>query len=247
MRHFRSEGPALYNRYQFGYCEWLESLSGHGLGEAYESGFLPYSGDLQDPRHLFYMARSLRVDLGAFQLEKGRRYDHRKWQASGLTREHMSKERFLANHGDEAAQSAQIWMKQRFGEPYLSRERLDFILRKPFLKDVLTWSDSTGLKAFALVVMEEWGAHYWFVFYESDPESGAPPGQGYLVDFLDWAKKMPLPRAYLGTAYGQNSLYKSRGIQGVEFWDGNAWSADKGKLLRFQEADEQAKRHTLAE
>ncbi|NDV61329.1 hypothetical protein G0Q06_02560 [Puniceicoccales bacterium CK1056] len=239
-RRFKSEGPVLYNRYQFGYCEWLESTTGQNLKEAYEGGFLPYSADLSDPRHLFYMARSLRVDLGEFKVEKNRRYDHREWQACHLVRKHVPKDQFLAQYGDHAVQKAGLWMEQRFGKPYLSENRLEYILRKPFLRDILTWEDGTGLRAFALIVLEDWGAHYWYIFYANDAGKNDPPGQGYLVDFLNWASGKQLPCAYLGTAYGQKSLYKSRGIQGIEFWDGNEWSSDKGKLMRYQEADEQS-------
>jgi arginine-tRNA-protein transferase len=240
MHRFRSEGPTLYNRYQFGYCEWMESTTGQDLQEAYENGYLPYSADLSDPRHLFYMARSLRVDLKEFHLDKKRRYDHRKWQSFNLVRECLPTERFFQNYGNEPLELAHTWMKQRFAEAYLSKERLDFILKKPFLKDTLLWRDGSALQAFALIVREDWGAHYWFVFYNSNPDKACAPGQGYLVDFLDWAAGENLGRAYLGTAYGNKSLYKSRGIQGIEFWDGNSWSSDRGKLLRFQEADRMA-------
>ena len=237
-RRFRSEGPILYNQYQFGYCEWLESADGKDLREAYEGGFLPYSADLTDPRHLFYMARSLRVDLNRYKVEKNRRYDQRKWQSMGLIRQHFSKDEFLTTYGNSALTMAGKWMKQRFGEAYLSPERLQFVFSKPFLRDVLAWFDGDKLQAFALIVLEKWGAHYWFIFYENGVESPGAPGKGYLVDFLDWAREMNLPRAYLGTAYGSKSLYKSRGIQGIEFWDGNNWSEEKDKLMRLQEADD---------
>jgi hypothetical protein len=234
---FKSEGPILYQKYQFGYCEWLESTTGNDLEEAYTGGFLPWSGDPQDPRHLFYMARSLRADMQSLSLDKKRRYDHREWQSFQLARKCLEKEKFLSEYGNGALQLAQTWMKQRFGDAYLQPDRLRYILGKPFLRHILTWSDQSRLKAFALVVREAWGAHYWYVFYDNDPSRPCPPGHGYMIDFLEWVGDQNLQYAYLGTAYGRKSLYKSRGITGVEFWDGNEWSADKGKLARFQEAD----------
>lgn len=234
---FKSEGPVLYKQYQFGYCEWLESTTGRDLAEAYQGGFLPWSGDPADPRHLFYMARSLRSDLQELSLDKKRRYDHRAWQSFQLVRKCLGKEKFLSEFGEPALQLAQTWMKRRFGEAYLHPDRLRYILAKPFLKDVLTWTADSRLQAFALIVRGDWGAHYWYVFYENNPLILHPQGHGYMVDFLEWVGDQSLPHAYLGTAYGDRSLYKSRGITGVEFWDGNGWCSDKAELARLQQAD----------
>jgi hypothetical protein len=128
-------------------------------------------------------------------------------------------------------------MAARFGEPYLEPRRFEYILERPFLKQVLTWSGDAGLEAFAFLVTGGWGAHYWFSFYRNGETDGSPPGHGYLVDFLDWAREEQLPFAYLGTSYGQKSRYKSRGMDGIEFWDGNGWSGDRAALARLRELD----------
>ena len=89
-RMFRSEGPIHYAQYQFGYCEWLELNEGEEVTGVYEGGYLPFSGRPSDPRCLFYMARSLRVDMRNVGLSKKRRYDHRHWQSFGLARDLQS-------------------------------------------------------------------------------------------------------------------------------------------------------------
>lgn len=237
-KRFKSEGPVDYPAYRFGYCEWLQLDADEDPGTAYKAGFLPFSAEPGDPRHLFYMARSLRVDLAELHFDKKRRHDQRAWRAFELRRRLVDKTAFREEWGPHAFEAAENWMVTRFGEAYLSPERLDYVLRKPWLTDVLEWTHGDQLAAFALIARGSWGAHYWFVFYHNGDSGPHPPGHGYLVDFLEWAREEGLSHAYLGTAYGQKSLYKSRGIAGVEFWDGNGWCADKDRLRLLQEQDQ---------
>jgi len=238
VKKFRSEGPISYANYQFAYCDWIHLEDSKELKTVYGDGFLPFSGDPKDPRHLFYMARSLRVNLEHFSVDKKRRYDHREWTDFGLIRSIQKKEAFMALHGESAIEKAQKWMHPRFGEKALSPDRLAYILAKPYLSHILTWSRKDRLTAFALIVRGDWGAHYWYVFYENGGGEKSAPGHGYLADFLEWARSEELPHAYIGTAYGLKSRYKSRGLKGIEFWDGNSWNTGKEKLKQRQEADE---------
>jgi hypothetical protein len=237
-RKFRSQGPILYNRYLTGHGEWLEQSAGEDPGDAYGEGFLPYSSGTGNGHHLFYMARSLRVDLSRLSMDKKRRYNHRQWMAYGLTRQVMTREAFIATHGHKALEWARDWMATRFGEPYMDDERLSTLLQNPFMRDVLVWSREGKVLAFALIVRGQWGAHYWFSFYHNSRSSDLPPGHGYMGDFLDWARLEGLPHAYLGTAYGEKSRYKSRGINGIEFWDGHRWKADRMELSQLRAMDD---------
>ena len=237
-RKFRTEGPVLYGRYQSGHGEWLELEEKDDVAVAYPGGYLPYSGDPSDPRHLFYMARSLRVALDRLAMDKKRRYDHRQWETHGLEREVLAKEEFRQRYGRESEELAMGWMEARFGKPYLGRERFRYVLEKPFLETVATWRKGSALEAFAFIVTGPWGAHYWFAFYRHSREGTWPPGHGYMLDFLLWARGQDLPHAYLGTAYGMNSRYKTRGLEGIEFWDGSCWCPDRKELAARREDDE---------
>jgi hypothetical protein len=208
------------------------------LSEIYGGGYLPYSGDTADPRDLFYMSRSLRVAMPLLSLKKNRRYDHRRWETFALRRELLPKEEFMNRLGDQVTELAYRWMEPRFGEASLARSRFTYILEKPFLRDVLTWWDGSELSAFALLVHGAWGAHYWYVFYKNGGDQAAAPGHGYLVDFLYWARESSLPFAYLGTTYGSKSRYKSRGLEGIEFWDGESWNSDRDQLNQLRNEDD---------
>lgn len=238
-RLYKAEGPQLYGNFLTGTIDWAEATGISDLAQVYGLGYLPYSGDTADPRHLFYNARSLRVNLTRFSIKKKRRYDHRTWLDFGLQRQHLSKEAFVNQYGIILFDRASQWMEPRFGEAALPRERLRYILEKPFLQDVMAWRDKTELAAFALVVSGEWGAHYWYVFYRNGGNLTTAPGHGFLVDFLTWCHTEGLPYAYLGTAYAGKSMYKSRGISGAEFWDGRQWNPDMDQLTRLQGLDDE--------
>jgi len=240
-RKFIAEGPNLYGKYLRGPIQWAEMTSREDLGEIYATGFLPYSGDPSDPRDLFYMSRSLRVELAEFALEKKRRYDHRKWQSHGLDRVIMTKEAFISEFGHVMTDLAYKWMEPRFGEASLARERFAYIISKEYLNCVVTWRDATSLVAFALVARGDWGAHYWYVFYANGTGAESAPGHGYLVDFVKWAKSESLPYAYLGTTYGNKSRYKSRGMCGINFWDGAIWNRERHLLTSLLDEDDATK------
>ncbi|MEX0332086.1 MAG: hypothetical protein AB3N64_11740 [Puniceicoccaceae bacterium] len=237
-RKFREAGPILYGRYTCSHGEWLEFSDASIPEAAYEQGFLPYARLCGSDRHRFYMGRSLRVDMVRYSMEKKRRYDHRRWQAFGLKRLHLDKTEFLAHYGDEVADRAQEWMQSRFGFPYLDAVEFRNVLEKPFLQDVLVWNKADELVAFALILKGSWGAHYWFAFYAHEAGESNPPGHGYMGDFLDWIAEASLPYAYLGTSYGLKSRYKSRGLAGIEYWNGDAWISDRDRLAVLLEEDD---------
>jgi arginine-tRNA-protein transferase len=237
-RKFRRESSFNYAGFDFGYSNWLEISDAGNLADAYTNGYLPYSGNISDQRHQFYMARSLRVRLDRFEMDKKRRYDHRAWQAFELERIHLTKEQIMAEYGEESLlELAAMWMEPRFGERALSLERLTYILGKAFLQDFLIWKHGSELNAYALIVRGDWGAHYYYVFYRNGGSLRSAPGHGYLIDFIQWAKAAGHTHAYLGTYYGHKSQYKSRGIKGVEYWDGNAWDDDKREMARLLGGD----------
>lgn len=230
---FIGERPVLYNRYRLGPGPWIRCEEPAALGPIYGHGMLPLSREHSGPWR-FFEARSLRVETALWHPHKKRRHQQRSWEAYSLRREALSREDFLQRHRDAASQ-AHSWMEARFGAAYLDPQRLHFLLHHPLVGTVLTWSRDR-LEAFALLVHGDWGAHYWFVFYEASPT--APPGHGYLMDFLAWTRTEGLPFAYLGSVYGRQSLYKWRGFAGAAFWTGKDWSTDRARLAAALDQDD---------
>ena len=52
-----------------------------------------------------------------------------------------------------------------------------------------------------------------------------------MFNVILWASKNDLKYVYLGTCYGEKSLYKVRDFKGLSFFDGNQWNNDM-KLLK---------------
>jgi hypothetical protein len=239
VRFFKTEGPVDYGSYSFSYRLWLQLEGGEAAEEAYARGYLPWSADPEAPQRLFYGARSLRVPIGELKLSKGRRYEYRQWQEQRLKRERLCKQEFLERLGEkQVLRLARKWMKHRYAEPYLSEERLRFLLASPLFTTVLLWSrEKKGPAAFAFLVEAENLLHYWFVFYSAKESDTSVNGSGFLTDFVHFAREAGVTHAYLGTGYGRKSRYKWRGIRPVEFWDGEDWSRDREDLGRRQEND----------
>lgn len=237
MHTYKAEGPVNYANYRFYYTEWAELARNESPAAAYAGGFLPSSACPRSVPPTFYMARSLRIDLDRWTMDKKRRYDHRRWQARGAERRAVSPQEFNASLRESAVPLALEWMGARFGMPYLEQERLERVLDYPLLTEILTWQEDQRLVAYSPVIRWPGGAHYWYVFYEPHTEAGPSPGHGYLADFLVWSREQGLAKAYLGTAYGRKSRYKSRGFSGVEFWNGTRWEDGKATLHGLQDAE----------
>ena len=54
-----------------------------------------------------------------------------------------------------------------------------------------------------------------------------------MFSVIDWASEQGFDYVYLGTCYGEKSLYKVRDFKGLSFYDGNQWSDDM-KLLKLK-------------
>ncbi|MGK0357470.1 MAG: arginine-tRNA-protein transferase, partial [Spirosomataceae bacterium] len=67
MKIFLSENTVDYKSYTFNYAKYCVMESIDELTDVYENGFLPYSGDLRINKEIFYLARSLRVDIDRFK------------------------------------------------------------------------------------------------------------------------------------------------------------------------------------
>ena len=54
-----------------------------------------------------------------------------------------------------------------------------------------------------------------------------------MFSVIDWASKQGLDHVYLGTCYGEKSLYKVRDFKGLSYFDGNRWTEDM-KMLKLK-------------
>ena len=51
-----------------------------------------------------------------------------------------------------------------------------------------------------------------------------------MFSVIKWAHDQQLDHVYLGTCYGEKSLYKVRDFKGLSYYDGNQWNSDVKSL-----------------
>jgi hypothetical protein len=234
---FYQESPVDYQNYGFPYRVWAEWENTEPLENVWSCGFLPFSGDPEEPRHLFYLARSVRYELSKFALRKQRRYDFRAVEASAPRWEVGRKESILSTLPENWRDLAKEWMRLRFGDAYLSPARLDYILRKPYCSHFATVWLGEELIAVALLGVGEAAAHYWYAFYDPQRLGSAPLGKWLIAKAAFWAREIGLAHLYVGTGYRAKAGYKAQGIEGAQFFDGRRWNSDMEEFKRRLASD----------
>ena len=237
MKIFYQESKVDYSNYSFPYQVWAEIDDSESIDQALNQGFLPQSSNIEEDKHLFYLARSLRYKLSEFSWDKKRRYAQRRFNQKDYNTsiKPIIKTTEAIEHYWERANP---WMTRSLGESYLSAERFRYIWNKPFLNTILEIKAKEELIAFALINKGESSSHYWYCFYNPnfDKESGL--GIMTMRAVLEWAQETCQQFAYVGTCYGNKAAYKSKSAAGVEFWDGLQWNPNKSMLKDLQSKDD---------
>ena len=67
MKFLFSESSIDYNNYKFGYSVNLVLNDNDSIESVYSQGFLPYTGNIKNKEEVYYLARSIRVDLNDYE------------------------------------------------------------------------------------------------------------------------------------------------------------------------------------
>lgn len=237
MRLFFCEGPVDYSCHHFSYRPMLELEPDDALSDIYARGFLPYSGDPDDERHLFYLARSLRWPLNELTFDKKHRYDFRRFETLAPDFEVFPKAIALERLPERWWETVEQWLIARFGARHLSRRRLDYILRKPFCSHIALASIAGDPFACVLLVDGVDCLHYWYAFFDIQRFNERSPGKWLMARTALWAGEKGFTHLYVGTGYGAAAAYKTRGVGGAQFFNGSDWSGDHSELRRRQAGD----------
>ena len=236
MKTFFSACAPDYSSYTFPYGYYAVSEGNEDLTEIYEHGFLPYTGDRQLNYPVFYKARSLRVNLNNFIDSSENRRIARKFENLEL-----EIERTNINYNEDAdfKSFALDYAEKRFKGGQMDSERLDYVLSRSYLSHVYRFFLDKKIVAYLLVVENGSIFHYWFCFFDLKLGADLPLGKYLMWRSIHLAKEKGCEYVYLGTCYGKRSLYKVRDFKGVEFHDGNSWSADVKRLKELCKLDDE--------
>ncbi len=227
MKIFRSESFVDYKTYTFNYANYCIKEHQQELPEIYAKGFLPYSNDTDLEEETYYLARSLRVDLKAFKESSENRRVARKIEPLSPSFKVIPIEDFNIDNADFKTYCLNFANK-RFSEP-ISEERLNYILHAKSISHIFQFEIAAKTVGYVISIIEQGSLHYWFAFFDLDQQAFSL-GKWMMFSVIKWAHDQQLEQVYLGTCYGEKSLYKVRDFKGLSYFDGNQWNSDVKSL-----------------
>lgn len=239
----------IFSEYQHNYATYTFSYAVYGIQEhrretddIYSRGFLPYTADPSAPQHLFYLARSVRVDLERFSDMSENRRVARKAQPLGLS---LAMTEPAAMKLDDPAFVAfcTSYADTRFSGGSMDADRLRYVLTRYSASHILTFSNADTTLGYVVACITDRMLHYWYAFFDLAYLRSHCLGKWIMWRTIRWAKDQGLRYVYLGTCYGSKALYKVRDHRGCEFFDGIGWNQDLDRLkalCRQDDADDAA-------
>lgn len=238
MKTFLSESIADYRTYTFNYSVYAVREPGDRLNDMYGRGFLPYSAQTNIASEIFYLARSLRVELAEFADTSENRRVNRLVEALDLRLEVIPKAEFDLDDPDFQALCA-AYIQERIGDEQMSEARWRYILSWDLGSHLFRFTFPSGqLAGFVLAALDDEMLHYWFAFFDTAYMRSHSLGKWMMWRVIAWAKEHQRKYVYLGTAYKPGALYKIRDHKGLRFFDGHAWNSDMKALKAQCEQDE---------
>ena len=230
MKIFKSESLVDYSSYTFNYAVYCLKENREDIPEIYDLGFLPYSNDPDLRREIYYLARSLRVNLVDFTDSSENRRVVKKITEMDPVMQVLPIAEFDVNE-EQFVSFCKSFADERFSEQ-ITEKRMHYILNNPSISHVFRFTLQGKTVGFVISIIEQGILHYWFSFFSLEHQTYSL-GKWMMFSVINWAKEQNLDHVYLGTCYGEKSLYKVRDFKGISFFDGNQWSKDI-KLLKVK-------------
>jgi len=126
---------------------------------------------------------------------------------------------------------------KRFSEA-ISEERLDYILAAKSISHIFHFKIAEKTAGYVISIIENGTLHYWFAFFDLEYQTYAL-GKWMMYSVIKWAFEQNMSYVYLGTCYGEKSLYKVRDFKGLSYFDGNQWDTDIKALKSKCKSDQE--------
>lgn len=241
MRVFFSECAVDYSTYTFPYAVYCLKERQEELPAIYAQGFLPYTGMLSLAPEVFYLARSLRVDLSRFaDTSENRRVDRKAAELQVTLRPAPKSE--INTAGPALREFCTGYAEERFAGGTMDDARLAYVLSRDTLTHILEFTSGGKLLGYVFASVEGEMLHYWYSFFDTEYLSRYSLGKWMMWRTIRWAQEQGLRYVYLGTCYKGKGLYKARDHKGVEFFDGMGWNPDVKLLAELCHRDDEAGR-----
>lgn len=227
MKIFRSESFVDYKTYTFNYAIYCIKENQSEIPQIYAKGFLPYSNDVHLHQETYYLARSLRVELSQFKESSENRRVSRKIESLSPSFKVIPIDEFSI---DEPAFKDYClnFASARFSDK-ISMERLNYILHTKSISHVFEFCIADKKVGYVISIIKNGTLHYWFAFFDLNLQEYSL-GKWMMFSVIKWAHEQNFSFVYLGTCYGEKSLYKVRDFKGLSYFDGNQWESNMKSL-----------------
>ena len=238
MKIFYAENQPDYATYTFNYAIYCIRETKDELPAIYNKGFLPYTGNPKIEPEIFYLARSLRVDLDLFgDTSENRRIDRR---ITPLSIQLTVKEKSNELISDTAFFNfCMDYAGDRFSGNAMTSERFKYVLGRATGNYLFSFTFGEEALGYVLAAIEGDSLHYWYAFFNQNYMKSHSLGKWMMWKTIHWAKAEGLKYVYLGTCYGNHSLYKVRDHKGLEYFDGSSWNGNIKLLKELCKTDNQ--------
>ena len=236
MKIFYSEYQAQYVSYTFSYAIYCLQENSEELPLILEKGFLPYTNNLSINKNIFYMARSVRINLENFKDTSENKRVDRKIKALNIELKLIKKTEFKVD--DLFQEFCVNYAGKRFADGDMNKDRFNYIYNKHFFNRIFVFYSGNEIYGYVFGSLKNNVLHYWYAFFNTDYLREYSLGKWMMWKIVSWAKESELDYIYIGTAYKTKALYKIRDHKGIEFFDGLKWNNDTKLLKRLCKSDE---------
>jgi hypothetical protein len=226
MKIFYSELTANPSYYSFGYSIYGEFEDIDTLDDVYEKGFLPCAVAKKQSPKLMYVARGVRVKAKEYvQKHFHTRVIKKVAQTfpSGVTSTVYAKDAY--NDIPKVIDFFSTYFAFRFGKEAMPRDRIESIVRSPFLTHIVAYHSDEIFIGYSLEVHGESFVHVWHQAY-AKKYARTHVGIYMYMELIERAKNALKQYVYFGVTYGTWMNYKTN-FQPLSFWDGTQWVDDK--------------------
>lgn len=226
---FRESPHINYSLYQFPYMVYAIKEPNDDYNTIYDKGFLPYSNDLSIEEEIYYLARSIRIDLTQkiFSYKQNNVFHNFEniYPESQTHIELVDKEVLIQD------KTFLDWCIKNAKNQFLTKERLQYILSRTYLKKILLLYADKELLAYIFVISDAQMLHLWYSFYNLE-KGYNNMGKWVILNIIKWCKSKGYRYFYIGTCYSQNAFYKLTLSPRTEYFTGETWCKDISSLKK---------------
>jgi arginyl-tRNA--protein-N-Asp/Glu arginylyltransferase len=225
MKLFFSEFKPNYDKYSFPYQVWLLKEEGDLVESIYQVGFLP----TRHLKNIYYLSRSLRVDLDLFETSSENKRILNK--TSDFEADLIPLSDF--DYTPAVQKMCKDYAEAKMGKGVFSSQTIKNIFNNGIYNYVFIFKkiSDQSVVGYAVCFISGNLIQYAHSFYNSN-YIGQNLGARMILQSVVWGKQNNKRYAYLGTCYQRESLYKTE-FKGVNFFNGFRWSENIQELKKL--------------